>query len=252
MAAFASADVEIEDHHSIYIRAAGHTADEVVAHVGGWIASDPVQQALAEAGASSDYILSLATNVSDEFLGYGYLYCVSSALYHIMLGRQATGLSGILVPQAGVPCDYDEILKWPWPAPALDWVAETERALPPPTLVAAPPLFRTTGTYIQLHPARVLSSRVTSYLRAWSVPARVTARQLWEVAHIYATKLIVYVCHERGEALLQFPVDTYDAMFAAFFLRKVTLPPRNIVLVFRPLRADEKLPHYKNPDVYTE
>ena len=50
--------MDVEDRHSIYLMAGGHTREDVEAQVEAWVTSPAVQGALAAAGASDDYLLS--------------------------------------------------------------------------------------------------------------------------------------------------------------------------------------------------
>ena len=241
--------MDVEDRHSIYLMAGGHTREDVEAQVEAWVTSPAVQGALAAAGASDDYLLSLATNYEGAFLGYGYIYCTSPELYHILLGRQPTGLLGVMEPGAP-PVPYTpEVPRWDVPLERFSWSDVTDLHHPPSVLVPRPPLVSTEGACVQLKPALVPPSSQTRYLRVWSVPDHVTAQDLWLLAIPYTTHADVLLCKERNEALLIFPEFTYDANFAAFFLRKAFLDDET-TLVFRPLRLDEPRPVYKSAEHY--
>lgn len=236
------------DRHSIYVMAGGWTQEQVEDQVRNWVTSVVVQEALAASKASDDYILCMATNYEGLFLGYGYIYCQSPALYHILLGRQATGLEGVLVPGAPAVPYVPSVPEWGRPAERFDWVDATDRHHPERVLSPRPPLIDTDES-IQLKPAHVLPSTQTRYMRVWSVPDYVTAQDLWILAIPYTSRLDVYLCRERNEALLVFPEHTYDANFAAYFLRKAVLDDAT-TLMFRPLRSDEPVPMYKNAERY--
>jgi hypothetical protein len=241
--------MDVEDRHSIYVMANGYTQEEVETYMDGWVSSPAVQKALSDHRASDDYVLSLATNYEGEFLGYGYMYCLSPELYHVMLGRQPTGLHGVLVPGAPPVPYIHRPQKWGTPSPRFNWADDTDLHLPPKRLVPKNALVTTEGTFIQLKPAHIAVANQTRYLRGWSVPPEYTAESLWHLAHIYTTHLEVLLCKDRREVILVFPEMTYDANFAAFFLRKVVLTPTT-ALVFRPLFPDEHPPMYKNLERY--
>lgn len=240
--------MEAEDRHSIYVKAGGWTQEQVETQVRDWVTSLCVQDALDAAGASDDYILCLATNYEGEFLGYGYIYCQSPALYHILLGRQATGLEGVLVPGAPAVPYVPAVPRWGRPVERFDWSDITELHHPERVLSPRPSLVDTDGSF-QLEPAHVLPSTQTHYMRVWSVPDDVTAQDLWILAIPYTSRLDVFLCRERNEALLVFPENTYDANFAAYFLRKAVIDDTT-TLVFRPLRPDEPRPMYKSAERY--
>jgi hypothetical protein len=242
--------MDVEDRHSIYVMAQGHTQEDVTEHVRSWVSSPAVQSALASEGASDDYHVSLATNYEGEFLGYGFIYCTSPALYHILLGRQPTGLYGVMVPGAVAVPYTPEVPHWDGtPRKHFNWSKVTDLHHPPKVLEPRDPLVSTDGTFIQLKPARIQLSTQTRYLRVWSVPEHITAQDLWLLAIPYTTQVDVHLCHERNEAVLVFPEFTYDANFAAFFLRKAIIDD-DTILVFRPLRPDEPLPMYKSSENY--
>jgi hypothetical protein len=241
--------MEIEDQHSIYVMAGGHTIDEVEEQVKAWVTTPSVQEALASVGAFDAYELSMATNYEGTFLGYGYIYCESTALYHILLGRQSSGFPGVLV-DGGEPVPYvQETPRWDIPTSRFNWADATDLQYPPKVLKPMPPLVETFQGSIILKPARISPSNHTSYLRIWSVPAHITAYDLWEIASPYTSAVDVTLCRERQEALLAFPENSYDANFAAFFLRKVILD-ETTTLVFRPMRPDETRPMYKGAEHY--
>ena len=119
--------MEVEDKHSIYVMANGYTREDVETQVERWVNSPEVQDALASVDADDTYALSLATNYDGVFLGYGYIYCVSSALYHVLLGRQPTGLDGVLVdarpPMARLARSLKALaIAWPVSRRALDHI----------------------------------------------------------------------------------------------------------------------------------
>lgn len=241
--------MEVEDRHSIYVMANGYTMDEVHDQVQAWVSTPAVQDALAACGALDDYILSLATNYQGDFLGYGFIYCTAPELYHILLGRQPTGLVGVLVPGAEPVPYVPETPRWDVPRARFNWADTTDLHLPPRVLHPRPSLISTEGVYIQLKPAVVSVANQTTCLRVWSVPEHLTAQDLWLLAIPYTTQVDVHLCKERNEAVLIFPEHTYDANFAAFFLRKVILDD-GTTLVFRPLRPDEPRPVYKSTEHY--
>jgi hypothetical protein len=241
--------MEIEDHHSVYVMAGGNTLADVKAHIHAWVHDPRVQAALTTAGVSDAYHLSLATNYEGTFLGYGYIYCASSALYHILLGRQASGLAGYLEPSApAVPFTLAPP-DWDVPLAPVDWVELTDLHYPLNHVVPLPPLITTEGTHIQLKPAHIEATNQTRYLRVWSVPSHLTAHDLWMLAAPYSYHVEVNLCKERHEALLVFPEHTPDANFAAFFLRKVVLDDQT-TLVFRPLQPDDTPPMYAEVEHY--
>jgi len=242
--------MEIEDRHSIYVMANGHTQEEVHAHIDRWISSDAVQDALEKDNASDWYMLSLATNYEGHFLGYGFIYCMSPSLYHVLLGRQPTGLHGVLVSDAQPPYEPPTPPSWDAPAKRFNWADDTDRCFPPKRLEPRSPLFSTEDTFITLKPARISSDTQTRYLRATSVPEKITPKMVWDVAHIYTQHLEVIMCTDRNDILLVFPEMTNDANFAAFFLRKVYLPGTTTPLVFRTLRPDEPTPIFKSFERY--
>ena len=152
------------DRHSIYVMAGGWTQEQVEDQVRNWVGSGVVQEALAASKASDDYILCMATNYEGLFLGYGYIYCQSPALYHILLGRQATGLEGVLVPGAPAVPYVPSVPEWGRPAERFDWVDATDRHHPERVLSPRPPLIATDES-IQLKPAHDLPSTQTRYMR---------------------------------------------------------------------------------------
>jgi hypothetical protein len=233
--------METLDNHTIYVRARGYTHEEVRAQVAAW--TDALQDVLG--GGAKAYVLTLATDREGMFLDFGYLYCVEGALYHVLLGRQPSGLDGVLVDVPGEP-EALEAPRWDVPQPPMDWVETSERAHPSRRLVPAPPLLDMTGTQIRLDPAYVRVADVTRYLRVWNLPEGVTPRDLWYLGAPYTSELEVVFYRDRKEAVLVFPADTPDANFAAYFLRKVELPTGD-VLVFkvsheRPHKGGERYP----------
>jgi len=241
--------MEVEDRHSIYVMANGYTMDEVHDQVQSWVSTPAVQDALAACGASDDYIVSLATNYEGEFLGYGFIYCSAPELYHVLLGRQTTGLRGVMVT-GDEPVPYvPELPQWDVPLKRFDWAKVTDLHHPPRVLDPRPSLISTEEIYIQLKPAVVAVANQTTCLRVWSVPEHVTAQDLWLLAIPYTSQVDVHLCRERNEAVLIFPDYTNDANFAAFFLRKVVMDD-GTTLVFRPLRPDEPRPMYKSAEHY--
>lgn len=241
--------MNVEDHHSIYVMAQGYTEEEVRSQVDAWVHTPAVQQALLENDASDHYILSLATNHENVFLGFGYIYCTSPALYHMLLGRQPTGLHGILV-QTVPPQPYTPVLPvWDGTRPKrVCWADETDKEFPEPTLQPCDSLIAN-DTFIRLKAAHIPFAAFTNCLRVWSVPDHITAKDIWACAIPYASQVDVFLCRERNEACLVFSDLTYDANFASFFLRKVMLDD-GTVLVFRPLRPDESRPVFKDAEHY--
>lgn len=239
--------MDIEDKHSIYVMAGGSTPDEVYAYLADVIGAPAVQAALASVRASDAHHLALATNYEGHFLGYGYLYCVSPALYHLLLGRQVSGLTGELIERPPTAVYVPQPPRWDVPQPRENWADLTDSHCPLPELRPLPPVVQPSMDII-LKPARISAAQHTPYLRVWSLPDHLTAEDLWNLASPFTTSVSVALCRERQEAVLSFPEDRYDANFAAYFLRKVVLD--DTTLVFRPMHSHETHPMYKDAEHY--
>lgn len=235
--------MELTDTHTLYIKARGYSAEEVEAQVEAW-----TDEAAAHVGidAAKAYRLAFATDREGTFLDFGYMYCFHPELYHVLTGKQPTGLTCVLVPQQPRP-ESPVPVPVPWRRmPRMDWAEVSERAHPSALRVPADPLMTMEGTGIKIEQACVRRDDVTRYLRAWNVPESVTLDDLWTMASPYAFELEVVLYRDRREAVLIFPQDSSEANFAAFFLRKVELPSGD-VLVFKtvqdpPPRGGDRYP----------
>ena len=207
----------VTDNHSLCVRARGYTADEVRSNIHAWLAHPAVRQYRMP----SDYVdIVIGTNRRGEFQDFAYIYLSNPKLYNIFLGLQPDGLKGVLVPSKTPRADP---LQKGGKAPEriANWADEVDEVFPPRMLKELPPVMEVT---LELEPARVLIEDYCSYLKVGSLPAHISAEDIWKLCRPYSNDSAyprVHRCYERAEAVVQFAPERYDANFAAFFLHKV-------------------------------
>jgi hypothetical protein len=229
------------DYHTLYIQARGNTPDDIDAALKRWVSAPAVQDALHTARASSTYYAHYPTDREETFMGFAYVYCVSTALFHLLLGRQASGDAGVWVTKPSP--DRGALSK---PSDSLSWADMMEEdATDVLVLEPRPPVVATDDDpTIIVSAARVDTSKQTHVLRT-KVSGDVDVHTVWHIASQFVPSEIpfhVLMTPYRDELVIVFPPTTFHANFAAFFLRKRSCPTASLTsattsLNFWPVRA---------------